>query len=94
MYYVYLLASQTRGTIYIGMTNNLARRAFEHREEMSKGFTREYRVKRLVHYEQYNDVRDAITREKRMKKWNRSWKIELIEKDNPEWRDLWFDLNR
>jgi putative endonuclease len=94
MYYVYLLASQTRGTIYIGITNNLARRAFEHRESMSKGFTKEYRVKRLVHYEQYTDVRDAITREKRMKKWNRSWKIELIEKNNPEWCDLWFDLNR
>jgi putative endonuclease len=94
MYYVYLLASHTRGTIYTGMTNDIRRRTFEHREGFSAGFTKKHRVKRLVHIEIFQDVLDAITREKRIKKWERAWKIELIEKDNPEWRDLWFDLNR
>jgi putative endonuclease len=93
MYYVYLLASQTRGTIYTGMTNHIGRRTFEHREAIADGFTKKHRVKRLVHIETFEDVRDAIIREKRLKKWNRSWKIELIEQNNPEWRDLWFELN-
>ena len=93
MYYVYLLASHTRGTIYTGMTSNISRRTFEHREELSAGFTKKYRIKRLVHIETYQEVLDAITREKRIKKWDRAWKIELIEKNNREWRDLWFDLN-
>jgi putative endonuclease len=94
MYYVYMLASQTRGTIYTGFTNHIGRRTFEHREGETAGFTKDHRVKRLVHIETFEDVRDAITREKRIKKWNRAWTIELIEQNNPEWRDLWFDLNR
>lgn len=94
LYYVYILASQKNGTTYIGITNDLARRTFEHREKTVKGFTEKHRIVRLVYYEEYSDVRDAILREKRMKKWNRLWKIQLIENDNPEWRDLWFDLNR
>jgi putative endonuclease len=94
MYYVYILASQTRGTTYIGMTNDLSRRIFEHREKLIPGFTKQNRVTRLVYMEPYEDVRDAIRREKQLKKWNRSWKLELIETANPEWRDLWFDLNR
>jgi putative endonuclease len=93
MYYVYLLASQTRGTIYTGMTNHIGRRTFEHREGQNAGFTKDHSVKRLVHIETFEEVRDAITREKRIKKWNRAWKIELIEQHNPEWRDLWFELN-
>jgi len=89
-----MVASQKNGTIYIGMTNNLIRRIHEHKEMLVPGFSKTNRTTRLVYYEQYQDVRDAISREKQMKKWNRPWKIELIEKDNPDWRDLWFDLNR
>jgi putative endonuclease len=93
-YYVYIAASQKNGTTYIGMTNDITRRTFEHREKIVSGFTKRNRITKLVYYEEYSDVSDAILREKRMKKWNRPWKIELIEKNNPEWRDLWFDLNR
>ncbi|MBB5706048.1 putative endonuclease [Sphingopyxis panaciterrulae] len=88
------MASQKNGTIYIGVTNDLIRRTCEHREGQFAGFSQKYRVKHLVHYEQFQDIRDAIQREKRLKKWNRAWKIELIETQNPDWRDLWFDLNR
>jgi putative endonuclease len=93
-YYVYIMASQKNGTTYIGMTNDLIRRTFEHREKMIAGLSRQNNTLKLVYYEQYTDVQDAIVREKQMKKWNRPWKIELIEKNNPEWHDLWFDLNR
>lgn len=93
-YFVYIMASQKNGTNYIGMTNELARRVFEHRTGLIPGFSSDKRTKRLVYYEQYEDVRDALIREKRLKKWNRAWKIRLIEETNPEWRDLWFDLNR
>ena len=93
-YWVYIMASQTNGTIYIGITNNILVRAKDHGDGKGSVFTKRNRVQRLVYYEQYADVRDAIAREKQMKKWNRAWKIELIERENPEWRDLWFDLNR
>jgi putative endonuclease len=93
-YYVYIMASQKNGTIYIGVTNDIVLRSNNHREGKGSLFTVENRVHRLVYYEQYADVRDAIVREKQLKKWNRQWKINLIEKDNPEWRDLWFDMNR
>lgn len=93
-YYIYILASQKRGTIYIGVTSNLAKRICEHREGLVSGFTKKYHVTRLVHIEEFSDVDEAILHEKRLKKWNRAWKIELIEKDNPDWRNLWFDLNR
>ncbi len=93
-YYVYIMASQRNGTTYIGMTNDLYCRVHEHREKQYSGFSKENRTTRLVYYEQYADVRDAIKREKQLKKWNRDWKIDLIEQANPEWRDLWFDLNR
>lgn len=93
MYHVYILASQIKGTTYIGMTNDIRRRIYEHREKLVPGFSRRNRVTRLVYMEPYEDVRNAIAREKQLKKWNRAWKLELIEKDNPEWRDLWFDLN-
>ena len=91
-YYVYILSSKRNGTLYIGITNNLLRRVYEHKNNIIKGFTEKYKVHNLVYYEIANDINAAITREKRIKKWKRQWKIELIEKDNPEWRDLYYDL--
>lgn len=93
-YYVYIMASQKNGTTYIGVTNDIVMRSTQHREGKGSIFTKRNRVQRLVYYEQYADVREAIIREKQLKKWNRQWKVNLIEKANPEWRDLWFDLNR
>ena len=93
-YYVYILASKIRGTLYIGMTNDLQRRVYEHKMGIKQGFTFKYGVNKLVYFEIFKDVIDAIDREKRLKKWNRAWKIELFEKDNPSWRDLakdWYD---
>jgi putative endonuclease len=87
-YYVYIMASKRNGTIYIGMTNDIQRRVFEHKQGLVEGFTKEYHVHVLVHLEWFGDVRDAIRREKQLKKWNRQWKLELIEKENPEWIDL------
>lgn len=92
-YWVYVLASQTRGTLYIGVTGQLAERIGQHRKGKIPGFASKYRVTRLVHAEQFNDVHEAIAREKAMKKWRREWKIALVENGNPEWRDLWFDLH-
>ena len=87
-YYVYILSSQTNGTLYIGVTNNLERRIYEHKNKIIKGFTEKYNVNSLVYYEQTNDIVSAITREKQIKKWKRKWKLELIEKENPQWKDL------
>lgn len=91
--WVYIMASQKRGTLYIGLTSRLPERIAEHRDGVLAGFTSQYRVKRLVHLEPFQDIHEAIAREKALKKWRRVWKIELIEQGNPEWRDLWFDLN-
>jgi len=91
-YYVYILASKKNGTLYIGVTNNLLKRVDEHKNDLKGGFTQKYRVHALVYFEVFSDIRDAITREKRMKKWKRQWKIELIEKANPHWRDLYADV--
>jgi len=91
-YYVYILASKRNGTLYIGVTNDLVRRVSEHKNNIIKGFTEKYKVHNLVYYEIANDINAAITREKRLKKWKRQWKIELIEENNPEWNDLYFDL--
>jgi putative endonuclease len=91
-YYVYILASRLGGTLYIGVTNNLARRAYQHRHKLVDGFTKQYGVTRLVWYEVYNDVEAAITREKQMKKWNRAWKVRLIEESNPNWDDLYAQI--
>jgi len=91
-YYVYILASKPRGTLYIGVTNDLIRRVQEHRDDIIGGFTKRYDVHLLVYYEQCTDVSAVIWREKRLKKWNRAWKIKLIETSNPEWRDLYPDL--
>ena len=85
---VYLLASRRNGTLYVGVTSDLAARMNHHRMGAVPGFTQEYDVKLLVWFEQHATMDEAIAREKRIKKWNRAWKLELIEKDNPEWRDL------
>jgi len=82
-YYVYILASQKNGTLYIGVTNNLARRIREHKEKINLGFTEKYNINKLVYYEAYDSILLAIQREKNMKKWKRDWKIQLIEKNNP-----------
>ena len=91
-YYVYIMASRKNGTLYIGVTNDIARRAYEHREGLLPGFTKRYAVKLLVHIEPFDDIRSAIQREKNVKKWPRAWKIALIEETNPDWRDLYADL--
>ena len=88
-YYLYILASKKNGTLYTGLTNNLAQRVCEHKENMVPGFTQKYKVHRLVYYEQFADIHSAIAREKRLKKWKRQWKINLIEKMNPDWKDLY-----
>jgi putative endonuclease len=86
---VYILASKRNGTLYIGVTSNLAWRIWQHRNNVIGGFTQKYQVHRLVYFEMHNSMEQAILREKRLKKWNRSWKLQLIEKMNPEWEDLW-----
>jgi len=91
-YYVYMMASERNGTLYIGVTSDLIRRTWEHREGMVPGFTKTYGVKTLVYFESYADVGLAIARETRLKKWKRRWKIELIEKSNPAWNDLHHSL--
>jgi len=93
-YYVYLLASGKHGTLYLGVTNNLVRRTYEHRTKAVPGFTSRYGVNRLVWFESYGDPVSAITREKEIKKWRRDWKIALIERDNPDWRDLYEAIAR
>jgi len=91
-YFVYLMASKRSGTLYLGVTNDLARRTYEHKSKQNIGFTRRYGVDRLVWYEEFGDVNDAIDREKIMKKWRRAWKVALIEDINPEWKDLYDGL--
>ncbi|MBB6306759.1 GIY-YIG nuclease family protein [Xanthobacter tagetidis] len=91
-YFVYLLASRPRGTLYVGVTNHLTRRVFEHRLGTGPGFTRRYHVHRLVWFETHDTALGAIQREKRLKAWLRQWKIDLVEKDNPDWRDLFDEI--
>ena len=88
-YYVYILTSKRNGTLYIGVTNNLIKRVYEHKNDIINGFTKKYHVHKLVYYEQTNDINSAIQREKQLKKWRRQWKIDLIEKNNPNWDDLY-----
>ncbi|WP_338829493.1 GIY-YIG nuclease family protein [Bradyrhizobium sp. 27S5] len=88
-YYIYILASRLGGTLYIGVTNDLIRRVGEHRLKLIESFTEKYDVVKLVYFEQFDDPESAIHREKRLKKWPRAWKISLIEKDNPDWNDLY-----
>jgi len=91
-FYVYILASSRNGTLYIGMTDDLARRIWEHRIGAVPGFTKTYGVTNLVWYEVHETRESAFSRERQLKKWNRVWKLEIIEKMNPAWRDLWDDL--
>ena len=90
--YVYIMASKKRGVVYIGVTSDIKHRVLQHKESLIPGFTQRYHVHMLVYFEEHSDIRDAIKREKQLKKWNREWKIRLIEKVNPEWKDLYNDL--
>ena len=91
-YYVYILASKQNGTLYIGVTNDLARRVNEHKQGEVEGFTQEYSVNKLVYYDETSDVHEAIDAEKRMKKWKREWKLNLIDEFNPTWTDLYEEI--
>jgi putative endonuclease len=88
-YFVYILASKPRGTLYVGVTNNLTRRVFEHKNKLIEGFTERYDVNLLVWYESSESIESAIAYEKKLKRWRREWKIEMVEKQNPEWVDLY-----
>jgi putative endonuclease len=91
-YYVYILAKRRNSTFYTGVTNDLIRRVWEHKEGIIKGFTWKYDVKQLVYYEVFDDIREAIRREKQIKKWTRKIKMEAIERMNPEWKDLYYEI--
>jgi putative endonuclease len=93
-YHVYLLASRRNGTLYCGVTSDLIKRVWEHKEGVVQGFTERYGVKTLVWFETHEDVIEAIAREKQIKEWKRAWKLEMIEKANPTWRDLYEELLR
>lgn len=88
-YYVYILASKRDGVLYTGVTNSIVRRVYEHKNEVTRGFTSRYNVKRLVYFEVFRSIRLAIQREKNIKAWKRRWKMELIERENPAWEDLY-----
>jgi putative endonuclease len=88
-YFVYIIASRKDGAIYIGVSNDIVRRIYEHRNKVVPGFASKYNITRLVWFEMYDDPISAISREKELKKWKRSWKIQLIEKQNPQWNDLY-----
>ncbi|ATW02895.1 GIY-YIG nuclease family protein [Sphingorhabdus sp. YGSMI21] len=90
--YVYIMASQRNGTIYLGVTSNLPKRVYEHRQGLFEGFTKKHGCKLLVWYEGYDDIQEARATERRMKNWNRQWKLKRIERMNPEWNDLWDDI--
>jgi putative endonuclease len=91
-YYVYILASQRNGTLYIGVTNDLLLRVAQHKEGKIRGFTQKYKVNQLVYFEDINDIITAIEREKQLKRWKRAWKLKLIEEKNPKWKDLYTEL--
>jgi putative endonuclease len=91
-FYVYIMASRKDGALYIGVTNDLIRRIYEHRNDLAEGFTKRYRVHKLVYYEDTENTCSAIAREKSLKIWNRAWKIRLIQKNNPDWKDLYDNL--
>ena len=91
-YYVYILTTYYNTALYIGVTNNLERRIFEHNKKFVNGFCEKYNINKLVYYEETNDIYSAITREKQLKKWDRQWKIDLINEKNPEWKDLYNEI--
>ena len=91
-YYVYIIASKRNGTLYIGVTSNLKQRISQHKQKAIPGFTQKYGVDKLVHYESTTNIEPALDREKQLKKWNRKWKLKLIEDTNPEWKDLYDEI--
>jgi len=93
-YWVYMLASGPGGTLYVGVTNDLVRRVYEHRQGLADGFTKKYGVKDLVYFEPHNEIANALQREKNIKHWSREWKIDLIVTSNPDWRDLYDEIVR
>ncbi len=92
MFYVYILASSRNGTLYIGVTSQVVQRVWQHKQGLAEGFTKQYGLKTLVWYEQHDTAESAITREKQIKKWERKWKVGLIETENPYWNDLYDDV--
>ena len=93
-FYIYILANKRNGTLYIGITSDLIKRIGEHKNKVIKGFTKKYSIDKLVYYEHHDTAESAINREKRLKDWDRKWKLELIEKSNPAWKDLYKDICR
>ena len=93
-YFVYIMASGRNGTLYVGITNDIVKRAWEHKNDIIEGFTKKYAVHTLVYYEAFGHPNDAIAAEKRLKRWRRQWKLELIEERNPRWRDLFDDFSK
>lgn len=91
-FYVYIVTNKRNGTLYVGMTDDLVKRVWQHREGAAKGFTNRYGIKSFVWFETHSSRESAFAREQQMKKWNRKWKLQLIESQNPEWRDLWHDI--
>jgi putative endonuclease len=93
-FFVYIVASRRNGTLYIGMTDDLVKRIWQHRNGVVPGFTKKYQVKMLIWYETHETRESALTRERQMKRWNRAWKLQIIEQMNPSWRDLWDDITQ
>jgi len=93
-YWVYILANKPGGTLYVGVTNNLIRRVYEHREGLAEGFTKRYGIKMLVYFEAHDTIAAALQREKNIKHWSREWKVDLILASNPDWKDLYHDIVR
>jgi len=91
-FYVYMLASKRNGTLYLGVTSDIVKRVWQHKNGLAEGFTKKYGIKRLVYYEIHEDAENAMKREKQLKKWRRAWKVELVEEKNSEWRDLYADI--
>ena len=92
-YYIYILTNKINSVLYIGVTNDLQRRIYEHKNKLIPGFTRKYNLNKLIYFEHFENINDAIKREKQLKKWNRSWKEELINKENPKWNDLYNEIS-
>jgi putative endonuclease len=93
-YFVYIVTNKPRGTLYVGVTNDLIKRAYQHREGLAAGFTKRYGLKQLVYFEKYDAPLLAIQREKNIKHWSRAWKLDLVNGSNPQWRDLYTDITR
>ena len=91
-YFTYILANKRNGTLYVGVTNNLLGRVYQHKQRKIEGFTKKYNINKLVYYEECGDINAAIKREKRLKRWNRKWKLKIIEEFNPNWGDLYYEL--